>query len=132
MEGFVAAFVRMVQLGSDPFCTFFVFGVGRSFAEVGGEGDFVDGFAQEALYLAETGLVFKAYKGDGAAFGTGAGGSAYAVDVVLRIVGNIEVDYQVYIIDVNAARYYIGGYQDVDVAVAETVHDVVTLGLGEV
>ena len=117
----------MVQLGSDPFGTFFVLCVFRSFAELGGDGDFVDVFAQEALYLAELGLVVKADEGDGAALGAGAGGSAYAVDVVLGVVGDVKVDYQVYIIYVYSARYYIGGYQDVDVAVAELVHYVVTL-----
>ena len=99
----------------------------RCFAELGGDGDLVDVFAQEALYLAELGLVVQADEGDGAAFGAGAGGSAYAVDVVLGIVGDIEVDNQVYIVYVYSARYYIGGYQDVDVSVTELVHDVVTL-----
>ena len=99
----------------------------RCFAELGGGGDLVDVFAQEALYLAELGLVVQADEGDGTAFGSGAGGSAYAVDVVLGIVGDIEVDNQVYIVYVYSARYYIGGYQDVDVSVTELVHDVVTL-----
>ena len=99
----------------------------RSFAELGGDGDLVDVFAQEALYLAELGLVVQADEGDGTAFGAGAGGSAYAVDVVLGIVGDIEVDDQVYIVDVYSAGYNVGGNQDVDVAVAELVHYVVTL-----
>ena len=104
----------------------------RCFAELGGDGDLVDVFAQEALYLAELGLVVQADEGDGAALGAGAGGSAYAVDVVLGVLGNVKVYYQVYIVYIYSARYYIGGYKDVDVAVAELVHYVVTLGLGQV
>ena len=111
----------------------FVLGLGfglsvlRCLAKLGGDGDFVDFFSQELFYLAELGLVIKADEGDGAAFGAGAGGSAYAVDVVLGVVGDVKVDYQVYIVYVYSARYYIGGYKDVYVAVAELVHNVVTL-----
>lgn len=75
----------------------------RSLAKLGGDGDLVDVFAQETLYLAELGLVVKADEGDGAALGAGAGGSAYAVDVVFGVVGNVKVDYQVYIIYVYSA-----------------------------
>ncbi len=102
-------------------------GVFGCFAKLGGDGDLVDVFAQEALYLAELGLVVQTDEGDGAALGAGAGGSAYAVDVVLGVVGDVKVYYQVYIVYVYSARYYIGGYKDVDVTVTELVHYVVTL-----
>ena len=102
-------------------------GVLRSLAKLGGDGHLVDLFAQEALYLAELGLVIQADECDGAAFGAGAGGSAYAVDVVLGVMGNVIVDYQVYVVDVYSARYYIGSYKNVDVAVTELMHYVVTL-----
>ena len=75
----------------------------RSFAELGGDGDLVDVFAQEALYLAELGLVIQADECDGAAFGAGAGGSAYAVDVVFGVVGDVKVDDKVYVIYVYSA-----------------------------
>ena len=73
----------------------------RSFAEFGGKGDFIDVFAQEALYLAELGLVIKADKGDGTAFGAGAGGTADAMHIVFRVVGDVKVDDKVYVINVN-------------------------------
>ena len=78
-------------------------GVLRRFAEFGGDGDFVDVFAQETLYLTELGLVVQAYECDGAAFGAGAGGSAYAVHVVFGVVGDIEIDDQIYIIYIYSA-----------------------------
>ena len=94
-EGF-AAFILVLGLG-------FGLSVLRSLAKLGGDGDLVDVFAQKALYLAELGLVVQADEGDGAAFGAGAGGSAYAVDVVLGVVGDVKVDDKVYVIYVYSA-----------------------------
>ena len=83
---------------------FFALGsVFRSFAKLGGDGDLVDVFAQETLYLAELGLVIEADKGDGSALGAGAGGTAYAVDVVLGVVRDVKVDDKVYIVNVYSA-----------------------------
>ena len=103
----MAIFVLLVAEGFLPFVEIVSFGgfgfVFRSLAELGGDGDFVDVFAQEALYLAELGLVVQADEGDGAAFGAGAGGSAYAVDVVFGVVGDVKVDDKVYVIYVYSA-----------------------------
>ena len=75
----------------------------RSFSQFGGDGYFVDVFAQELLNVLEAALVIKADEGDGAALGAGAGGTSYAVYVILRVLRNVIVDDKVYIVDVNSA-----------------------------
>ena len=77
--------------------------VGGSLTQLSRDRHFVNLFSQELLYVVETALVIKADEGDGAALGAGAGGSAYAVDVVLGVVGDVKVDYKVYVIYVYSA-----------------------------
>ena len=75
----------------------------RGLAQFGGDGYFIDLFAQEFLNVLEAALVIKADKGDGAALGTGTGGAAYAVNVILRVMGHVKVDDQVNVINVYSA-----------------------------
>ena len=54
--------------------------------KVVGQRVFCKRFAQEGFYLAEAAAVAARHKSYGRAFGIGAGGAAYAVDIVFGIV----------------------------------------------
>ncbi len=69
---------------------------------------------------------------DRRALAAGAAGAADAVDVVLGVVGQLVVDDQVDVIDVETARGDVGGDQHLDGAVAEVAHDALAHDLVEV
>lgn len=72
-------------------------------------------FFQELLYLLETAdVLVAADEGDGLAITVGACRAAYAVYIVLRIVGHVEVDDYPYVVDVYASCH--------DVCCHEHVH----------
>jgi hypothetical protein len=54
-----------------------------------------------------------------------------AVDVGLRVAGEVEVDDEIDSRDVETASCYVGGYEDVSAAAAELVEGSQTSGLGE-
>ena len=83
--------------------------------------------ADELLDGGEACLVIDGHEGDGTAIGTGAGGAPYAVYVVLGVVRSVIVDDEAYVVDVDAARYDVGGHEDVDAPALEFAHHHVAL-----
>lgn len=77
-------------------------------------------------------MVGGADEGEGSALSSCSGGSSYAVDVVFGIVGYVVVDDELYVVDVDASGYDIGGYNEVCVVGFELEHGVVALFLCEV
>ena len=104
----------------------------RTLSQSLGQGILGDFLLQELLYLLEVVHVFLAHQGDGHAITVGAGGTAYAVHVVLGIVGHVIVDDHGDVVYVDAAGHDVGGHEHVYLVALELVHDVVTLGLLQV
>ncbi len=52
----------------------------------------------------------------------GAAGAADSVDIVFSVLGQVEVDDNLDVLDIDAAGSHIGGNQQVDIAAAEAVH----------
>ena len=76
-----------------------------------GEGKLFDVFMEEVFNLPEVVLVVWAYEGDGLAVGSGSGRAAYAVDVVFYVAGDVEIDDEGDVVDVDASGYDVGGYE---------------------
>ena len=74
-----------------------------------GEGKLFDVFVEEVFNLPEVVLVVWTYEGDGLAVGSGSGCAAYAVDVVFDIVGDVEIDDEGDVVDVDASGYDVCG-----------------------
>ena len=102
------------------------------FTQVCGDGGLLDLAPDELLNLTEARLVVTADEGNGCALAAGTGCAADAVDVVLAVVGDVEVEDKLDVVDVDAARHDVGSHQHVDVPVTEAVHHLVALGLHEV
>jgi hypothetical protein len=60
--------------------------------------------AQLIFDTRKTVLVIFVYKGNGGSFGIGPGGAPYAVYIVLGIMGHIVINYQTYVVNINAPR----------------------------
>lgn len=88
--------------------------------------------AKEAFNLQEGGLVLLTDQRKGCTFAAGTGSTTDTVDVVLGIMGDVKVDDKLDVVDINASRDDIGGYEDVDLLALEAVHGLVALLLGEV
>ena len=88
--------------------------------------------AKELLDIFEFAAVALTYECDGFAVIVGSGGSSDAVHIVFGLARNIIIDYHRYVIDVDAAGHDIGRHKNVYAAGAETVHDLLALGLIEV
>ena len=56
-----------------------------------------------------------------------AGGTADAVHVVFRVVGNVEIDNQLDVVDIDTARDDVSGDEDVYTSVLELFHHLFTL-----
>src|SRR5688572_15969606 len=69
---------------------------------------------------------------DRLALRAGATGPADAMDVVLRVPGQLEVDYHWQVLDVEAAGGDVGGDEHADVAGLEALEGAGALGLGPV
>ena len=80
-----------------------------------------DALLEEALDVLEVGQFLAGAEADGLAGGAGAGGSADAVDIALRFVGQVEVDDVGHAVDVDAAGGDIRRDEHADRALAETV-----------
>ena len=68
----------------------------------------------------------------GAPLAPGAAGTADAVHVGGRVHGDVEVDHQAEALEVQAPGGHVGGDQDVEAAVLETLHRALALTLGHV
>ena len=82
--------------------------------------------------MLETGLLGFTNKSDGASIVVGAGRTSDAVYVVLAVMRHVVVDDQADVVDVDTTGHDVGSHQDVDAAVAELVHDFLTLALLQV
>lgn len=69
---------------------------------------------------------------DGASAAAGATGAAYAVDVIFDVVGEVVVENDFDIFDVDAAGGDVSGDEEFEVGAAEFVHDAVAHGLAHV
>ena len=84
------------------------------------------------LYLLEAVDVGIADEGDGLSVAVGTCCAAYAVHIVLGIVGHIIVDDGADIVDVDTSGNDVGGNQHIHLSGLEAVHHLVALLLGEV
>ena len=82
--------------------------------------------------MLETGLLGFTNKSDGTSVVVGAGRTSDAVYVVLAIMRHVVVDDQADVVDVDTTGHDVGSHQNVDAAVAELVHDFLTLTLFQV
>src|SRR5687768_9782541 len=73
-----------------------------------------------------------AYEGERSAFLTGPGGTPDAVDVLFRVLRHVVVDDVFNVGDVEPARRYVRGYQELKVATSEVGHHAVALALAKV
>ena len=103
-----------------------------SLTEVFGQGRFLNLLAEEFFNLLEAADVAVADKGDGLAVAIGTCRAPDAVDIVLRIVRHIVVEYHAYVVNVDAAGDYVGSTEHVDVSGLETIHHVVAFRLSQV
>src|SRR3954468_9203971 len=83
----------------------------------------------QLLDIAQERALFIVAERDCDAFGSGARGSAYAMDVALRNVRQVVVDDMADAIDVDTARRDIGRDQDLQLAGAERAEDALALVL---
>ena len=101
------------------------FGLGRGFAPA--HFDF-----GEALDLGDKEDFTSGGEGEGDTRAAGAAGAADTVKVVFGIVGQVVVDHDLDVIDVDAAGRHIGGHEEFEARFAELVHDAVAHGLAHV
>jgi hypothetical protein len=66
---------------------------------------------EQTLYVPDVAALVGRGKSDGAAWLSGAAGAAYAVHVILVLVGQVIIDHQLYAGNVYAAGGYIRGHQ---------------------
>ena len=85
--------------------------------------------ADDALEATEFAEVFAGDEGDGGARRERAAGTADAVDVVLELVGEVEVEDVRDAVDVDAARGDVGRDEHADLAVLEGLQRALTLAL---
>ena len=78
-----------------------------------------DGLADQPFDVAEDLAVVRADQADGLALGAGAGRTSDAVDVGLRLVGQVVVDDVGHIVHIDAAGGDVGGYEHLDFPGAE-------------
>ena len=91
-----------------------------------------DGLFEEAFDGSEFRHVFFVHKGDGASAAACPCCAADAVHVVFGVVGHVEIDDELDVVDIYAARHDVRGNEDADLPVLEAEHHVVALFLIEV
>ena len=91
-----------------------------------------DGGMADSLDLADLVDLPAVGKCKGSALSAGTAGSADTVHIVLDILRNIVIDDSFHIIHINTSGCHIRSDQDTGSAVTETLHDRVTLRLGQV
>src|SRR6185437_10808479 len=82
-------------------------------------GDDRDALLDKLLDVAQEGALLAIAERDGDAVGAGSRGAADAVDIAFRHVRQVEIDDMGDAVDVDAARRYVGGDEDADLAGAE-------------
>ena len=88
--------------------------------------------AQEFLYSLEKVYILIRYEGDGHSVALCTRRTAYAMNVVLHVMGHVIVDDHQYVINVDATSHDVCCHEHVDLASLEAVHHLVTLCLGKV
>ena len=78
-----------------------------------------DMLANQLLDAVEEALFLPVAERNGDAFGSGSSGAANAVDVALRLVGNVVVDDVADVIDIDATGSNVGGDQDARLSALE-------------
>ena len=102
------------SLGASLFVLrFLVAGVGGCFAQFLRYLVFLHLFFKESLDGTEGILILFSHEGDGLALGSCACGTSDAVNVILGIMGHVEIYHELDVIDVYATRDNIGGNEDV-------------------
>jgi len=96
------------------------------------EGELTNDSVVVLLNLAEHLDVALGDEVDGDTLAAEAATAANSVEVVLHVGREVVVDNDVHVVDVDTAGNEIGGDEDAGVAVAEVVHDLLTLALGHV
>ena len=86
----------------------------------------------EGLDSVELALLLLVDKRNGRAGRRGPGRPADAVNVVLGVVRNVEINYRADVLDVDPARHDVRSHQHVDLAVFEVEHDLFALLLLQV
>ena len=109
-----------------------VYVICRRIAQLIGQNKPLDIFFQKPLYLAPVTSIFRTDQRDGFAAVLRTRRAAYAMDIILRIVRHVIVYYQRHVRHVYSARHDIRCHQHIDLAVAESQHDLVPLVLLQV
>ena len=89
-------------------------------------------FFEKPFDGAEFRHVLFVHKGHRASASPGTGRTSDAVDVILGVVGHVEVDDELDVVNVDASRHDIRGHENADLPVLEAEHHVVALFLFEV
>ena len=103
-----------------------------TFTKALGQGILENVALQEPLNIGEVAHVVVRHQGDGHTVALGAGGTTYAVYIVLGIAGHVVVDDAQDVVDVNTTGYDVSSHEYVDLSGLETIHHVVALSLREV
>ena len=91
-----------------------------------------DGLAEQSLDASQLFHFVGRDERDGCSAGTGSTGSADAVNIVLRLVRQLEVDDVWEILDVEAARRHVRGHENLDEASSERLEGAGSLRLAAV
>ena len=86
--------------------------------------------AGEAFDVADEEHLSAAGEGNADSAASGAPGAPDAVHVVFRVVGEIEIEHHLDVVDIDAAGRHVGGHQEAESAGAELAHNAVAGGLG--
>ena len=68
-------------------------------------------------------------KRKGTSCSSGSSGTSYSVDIILNILRNVVIEYRLYVININSSCRNIRCNKNLDCAVSEAVHNLVTLEL---
>ena len=91
-----------------------------------------DRLAHGPLHAAQETALPRGQEQDGVAAAASSTGAANAVDIGLRIEGDVVVDHQADPLYIEAAGSHIGGYQYVHLAALKPLDGALSLGLGHV
>ena len=106
--------------------------IGRAFSKPFRQGTFFYFGFKEMLNGSKTLLVFLAHQGYSLPVVVGTGRTADAMHIIFGIVRHIEIDDQLDIVDVDAARHDVRSHQHVDLLGFELIHHFVTLLLFQI
>ena len=89
-----------------------------------------DPLASEAFDVSDQEHLSAAGEGNADSAASGASRAPDAVHVIFRVVGEIEIEHHLDVVDIDAAGRHIGGHQEAESARAELAHDAVAGCLG--